>query len=80
MSGKLPIDRAREARDAPAIYDQHRERVAELQARLADRDDISEGERPPEQPADTNAPGEDAPLVRDHLPPRGSNENAEPSR
>jgi hypothetical protein len=48
MSGKLPIDRAREAQDAPAIYDEHRERFAQKQAKLANTNDIAEGERPPE--------------------------------
>ena len=65
MSGKLPIDRAREAQDAPAIYDEHRERLTQKQARLERANLPEEGERPPEnsgrlqtdQPADDGAAG-----------------------
>lgn len=48
MPGKLPIDRVREAQDAPKIYDEHRERFAERQAALrdADADDRVAGARP----------------------------------
>jgi hypothetical protein len=49
MSGKLPIDRVREAQDAPAIYDEHRERFAQKQAKLEQTNELSEGERPPHQ-------------------------------
>jgi hypothetical protein len=53
MSGKLPIDRVREAQDAPAIYDEHRERFAEKQARLEQTDERTEGEaRPDAEDAD----------------------------
>lgn len=37
MSGKLPIDRVREAEDAPKVYADHRQRFAEQQARLRDQ-------------------------------------------
>ncbi len=47
MSGKLPIDRVREAQDAPAIYDEHRERFAQKQATLQQTDQVEEGELPP---------------------------------
>jgi hypothetical protein len=47
MSGKLPIDRVREAQDAPKIYDEHRERFAQRQAELRDADDPVAGARPP---------------------------------
>lgn len=36
MSGKLPIDRVREAEDAPRIHDEHRQRFSEKQAKLRD--------------------------------------------
>jgi hypothetical protein len=48
MSGKLPIDRVREAQDAPAVYEEHRERFAQKQARLEHTNERAEGERPPE--------------------------------
>ncbi|MBA3308288.1 MAG: hypothetical protein H0T04_06340 [Chloroflexi bacterium] len=47
MSGKLPIDRVREAQDAPAIYDEHRERFAQKQAELQETEQLNEGERQP---------------------------------
>jgi hypothetical protein len=50
MSGKLPIDRVREAQDAPAVYDEHRERFAQKQAKLEQTNDLAEAERPPETP------------------------------
>lgn len=50
MPGKLPIDRAREARDAPKIYDEHRQRFAEREAALRDADDPVAGARPPTEP------------------------------
>lgn len=52
MSGKLPIDRVNEAEDAPKIYDEHRERFAEQQARLRDADDPVAGARPETEPAE----------------------------
>jgi hypothetical protein len=64
MSGKLPIDRAREAQDAPAIYDEHRERFAQKQAKLANTNDLAEGERKPEDPARVAEPGEVPPARR----------------
>ena len=36
MSGQLPIDRVREAQDAPRIYEDHRQRYSEKQAKLRD--------------------------------------------
>jgi hypothetical protein len=56
MAGKLPIDRVREAQDAPRIYDEHRERFAEHQAELRDADDPVAGARP---------------ILADHLGPGG---------
>jgi len=47
VSGKLPIDRVREAQDAPAIYDEHRERFAQKQAELQETEQLNEGERQP---------------------------------
>ncbi len=44
---KLPIDRVREAQDAPAIYDEHRERFAQKQAELQETEQLNEGERQP---------------------------------
>ncbi|MEX2182862.1 MAG: hypothetical protein WEC14_00280 [Chloroflexota bacterium] len=48
MPGKLPIDRVREAKDAPKVYDEHRERFSQRQAELrdADADDPVAGARP----------------------------------
>ncbi|CAN5564538.1 hypothetical protein BH20CHL7_BH20CHL7_00770 [soil metagenome] len=46
MPGKLPIDRVREAQDAPKIYDEHRERFSQRQAELRDADDPVAGARP----------------------------------
>jgi hypothetical protein len=56
MAGKLPIDRVREAQDAPKIYDEHRERFSQHQAELRDADDPVAGARP---------------IVADHLGPGG---------
>ncbi len=52
MSGKLPIDRVREAQDAPAIYDEHRERFAQKQAELQETEPVEEGERQPAEEAE----------------------------
>ena len=57
MSGKLPIDRVREAQDAPAVYDEHRERFAQKQAKLEQTNERAEGERLPEA-SDPGADGE----------------------
>ncbi len=46
MSGKLPIDRVREARKAPKIYVEHSERLAQQEAELRDADDPVAGARP----------------------------------
>lgn len=46
MAGKLPIDRVREARDAPKIYDEHRERFAEHEAAIRDERAAGPGPRP----------------------------------
>ena len=52
MSGKLPIDRARAGEDAPRIYEDHKQRFTEKQAKLRDLSSI---------PADDqNIPSEDA--------------------
>lgn len=55
MSGKLPIDRVREAQDAPAVYEEHRERFTRKQAALEQTDQLAEGERPPEPGAASSA-------------------------
>lgn len=47
MPGKLPIDRVRETRQAPKIYLEHSERLAEQEAKLRDADDPIAGARPP---------------------------------
>ncbi|MEX1171974.1 MAG: hypothetical protein WEG56_05105 [Chloroflexota bacterium] len=65
MPGKLPIDRVREAQDAPKIYDEHRERFSQRQAELRDADDRVAGARPdatpPETPGTSETPeGNDA--------------------
>jgi hypothetical protein len=46
MPGKLPIDRVREAQDAPKVYDEHRERFASHQAGLRESEDPISGARP----------------------------------
>lgn len=52
MSGKLPIDRAREGENAPRIYEDNKRRFTEKQAKLRDLSSI---------PADNqNVPSEDA--------------------
>lgn len=51
MPKPLPIDRVRESRDAPKIYDEHRERFAEREAALRDADDPVAGARPTAKPA-----------------------------
>ena len=58
MSGKLPIDRVREAQDAPALYDEHRERFAQKQAKLEQTNELAEGERVPESPGPADDEGE----------------------
>lgn len=53
MSGKLPIDRVRETRNAPKIFEEHNERLARQQAELRDADDPVAGARPqPDDPSD----------------------------
>ncbi len=47
MSGKLPIDRVREAQDAPAIYDEHGERFARERAALQATDQVPGAQPPP---------------------------------
>jgi hypothetical protein len=47
MPGKLPIDRVRETRQAPKIYLEHSERLAQQEAKLRDADDPIAGARPP---------------------------------
>jgi hypothetical protein len=56
MAGKLPIDRVREAQDAPKIYDEHRERFAQRQAELRDADDPVAGARPTTAADDSDTP------------------------
>ncbi|HUP62572.1 MAG TPA: hypothetical protein VNA69_19370 [Thermoanaerobaculia bacterium] len=53
MSGKLPIDRVREARDAPSVYDDHRERFTRKRAKLDQTNELAEGERRPGPPTAT---------------------------
>lgn len=50
MTGKLPIDRLREATDAPRIHDEHREKFTQKQATLEQTNDLAEGEREPVAP------------------------------
>jgi len=52
MSGKLPIDRARAGEDAPRIYEDHKQRFTEKQAKLRDGSSIPTD--------DQNAPNKDA--------------------
>lgn len=65
MSGKLPIDRVREAREAPKIFVEDSERLAQEEAELRDADDPIAGARPPapeapddsaDEPSGTDAP------------------------
>jgi len=65
MSGKLPIDRVREARKAPKIFVEHSERLAQQEAELRDADAPVAGARPPapgatddsaDEPSGTDAP------------------------
>lgn len=56
MAGKLPIDRVREARDAPKVYDEHRERFTSHQAGLREADDPVSGGRPEAPPDELAAP------------------------
>jgi hypothetical protein len=58
MSGKLPIDRVREAREAPKIYREHSQRLAEQEAELRDADDPVAGARPPAPDTTDDAAGE----------------------
>jgi len=44
--------------DAPAIYDEHRERFVEKQAKLEQTNELAEGERPPPTPQDHLPPGD----------------------
>ncbi len=52
MSGKLPIDRVRETRKAPKIFEEHAERLATQEAELRDADDPVAGARPAVSDAD----------------------------
>jgi len=62
MSGKLPIDRVREAMDAPRIYEEHREKLTRKNAALARAVDPAEGEREPLSPdAEEDDPSRDGP-------------------
>ena len=59
MSGKLPIDRVRAAEDAPRIYEEHKQRFTEKQAKLGTSngsasDSSPESDAPPEA-VDTSA-------------------------
>lgn len=58
MSGKLPIDRVREARKAPKIFVEHSERLAQQEAELRDADDPVAGARPPASDDTDNSPEE----------------------
>jgi hypothetical protein len=65
MSGKLPIDRVREARDAPEIYEDNRERLTQKEAKLDQTDELAEGEQSPEPtalgPTDVERTGSERP-------------------
>ena len=59
MSGRPPIDRVREAEDAPRIYEEHKQRFTERQARL--RDVATTPQEIPATPAaDDRTEGDDA--------------------
>jgi hypothetical protein len=65
MSGKLPIDRAREAADAPRIYELEKQRFTEQQAELHHETAPGQGAAgpPPDQVEDREdrAPDQDDP-------------------
>jgi hypothetical protein len=63
MSGKLPIDRVREARKAPRIFVEHSERLAQQEAELRDADDPVAGARP--RASDVVADSADEPVGAD---------------
>ncbi len=55
MSGKLPIDRVREAHDAPRVYERDKQQYTEEQARLREGarahqpdTELAEGEEQPD--------------------------------
>lgn len=56
MSGKLPIDRVREAQDAPATCDEHRERFAQERAALQETHQVPEAQPPPRKAMEQQAP------------------------
>ena len=58
MPGKLPIDRVRAAEDAPRIYEDHKQRFTEKQAKLRAGDAPSEA-------VDTSAGASATPMVDD---------------
>jgi hypothetical protein len=57
MSGKLPIDRVREARKAPRIFVEHSERLAQQEAELRDANDPITGARPRASDANHDSAG-----------------------
>jgi hypothetical protein len=56
MPGKLPIDRVREGEDAPRVYEDHKQRFSEKQAKLRAMGSTPSDDR--HVPAG-DAPGED---------------------
>ena len=63
MPGKLPIDRVRAAEDAPRIYEDHKQRFTEKQAKLRTGAGVA-GVAPAED-ADTGAGAAATPVVDD---------------
>ena len=68
----MPIDRVREARDAPKVYEGPRKALTEKLARLEQTHDLAEGEKRPE----TRRPDNAAP-VTGRVP---ADEDASPDR
>lgn len=63
MPGKLPIDRVRAGEDAPRIYEDHKQRFTEKQAKLR-TGDAGAGVAPTED-ADTSAGASTTPAADD---------------
>lgn len=58
MSGKLPIDRVREAKKSPRVLEEHTERLTTQEAALRDAEDPVSGARPTAPEASDAADGE----------------------
>jgi len=64
MPGKLPIDRVRAAEDAPRIYEDHKQRFTEKQAKLRASEAPPESDTPPTH-ADASADASATPVADD---------------